>query len=422
LKKKLQQALKACIGDENSQRPIQVGRRLQFMLRHADDYRLTRRAYDVLFCSDSIRWQNIKLVVEELHRRRPDLKVAVAIAASKDSVKDLSKLPGVTVICHALLCTLPLFDARIVYLPIPELPRSLKPAKASVVHGLMSIASIDGVYLDHHFDGFEYILCGGPHHFGAFQALLRRRPTLAGTTLVPAGYPKLDLILASQSGRPTKDPHSAATVVYAPTHVNDANEPLASLRRFGEAIVDALVAGGHRVIFRPHPLSFIDRDRALVDRICSTHAGNPMFSLDRSKDYTETYSSADLMVSDLSGTGFTFSLTFSRPCIFFAPNAQAEQGLSGIQFECRHRIGALARNIDQLRESAAELCRRDMTAEIERFRAEFLFNIGKSAPYIVDCLEDILTGRERPEWVRLSKPLPAHQRSRSGSPYPVNSR
>jgi CDP-glycerol glycerophosphotransferase (TagB/SpsB family) len=155
------------------------------------------------------------------------------------------------------------------------------------------------------------------------------------------------------------------------------------------------------VIFRPHPASFSDHERPVIDRICQLHADNPNFSLDANGDYTESYSLADLMVTDLSGTGFTFSFSFCRPTIFFVPDIEAERGLSGPQFESRHRIGAVVRNIEELIGKTAELCHRDMAEEIERFRDETVFNVGKSASYIVDCLEDILSGRERSEWVRL---------------------
>jgi len=75
----------------------------------------------------------------------------------------------------------------------------------------------------------------------------------------------------------------------------------------------------------------------------------------------------------------------------FSPNDEAGRGLRGIQFEARYRMGTLVRDIDD----------RDMTDEIERFRDEAVFNVGKSAAYIVNCLEGILARYERPEWVRL---------------------
>jgi hypothetical protein len=398
----IERALKACFGADNSRRLIYNGRRLLFGLLYPADYKLSKKQYDVLFACDTVRWQNIKLVVQDLIDKRPDLKLGVAFPGSRDELEDFSNLAGVTTIAHANIYTLYLFDTRILYLPIPDLPRLLSPPNACVVHGLMSIASLDGVYSDHHFDGFDYIVCGGPHHVDSFRRLALRRPILLGTRLLPAGYPKLDLMLDSHSTkqRPT-DSSVKSTVVYAPTHTDRANESFATIRHYGEAIISGLLADGHRVIFRPHPLSFADEDRHLIDRICQLHASNPRFSLDKTKHYAQSYSSADLMVTDISGTGFTFSLTFSRPCIFFAPNAEAERGLRGIQFDCRHRIGALVRNIDEMIEKTSELCHADMTSEIERFRGELVFNVGKSASYIVNCLEDILSGRERSEWVRL---------------------
>jgi hypothetical protein len=107
------------------------------------------------------------------------------------------------------------------------------------------------------------------------------------------------------------------------------------------------------------------------------------------------------MVTDLSGTGFTFSLTFTRPCIFFAADEEAERGLNGVQFDDRHRIGAVVRNDVQLLQKAAELSRVDMKEDLVRFRDEFVFHAGSSAAYIVSALEHILAGREPPDAIRL---------------------
>jgi CDP-glycerol glycerophosphotransferase (TagB/SpsB family) len=289
-------------------------------------------------------------------------------------------------------------DTRILYTPHAGLNGFDKPPNARVVHALCSINSLDGVYPDNTFDSYDYIFCVGPHHLDSFRECARRHPVLLGKTLVPAGYPKLDFMLAKRQPRTLS---VRSTVVYAPTHIYSVNEGLASVHHYGEAIINALLSEGHRVIFRPHPVSFWGPERSVVDRICHLHADNPNFSLDMSTDYTASYSSADLMVTDLSGTGFTFSFGFGRPCIFFSPSEEAERGLRGIQFDARHCIGASVRDIDKMIEKVSELCDRDMANEIDQFRNETVFNVGKSAPYIVDCLEDILAGRERPEWVRL---------------------
>ena len=396
-------AIKACLTAQNSSRARNIYDRIRFQLLYPQNYKLIKKPFDVLFfCPGPGHWQNIKLVVEELIHRRDDLRLGLVTWCSKEEFPDSFYLTGNPTIINPRGGRLNLFDTRILYTPLPGLSPFERPPNARVVHALMSMNSLDGVYQDDDFDAYDYILCGGPHHLDSFRERALRHPVLLGKTLLPAGYPKLDLMLASHSTkrRPT-DPSVRSTIVYAPTHIYCINECLASLCHYGEAIINALLAEGHRVIFRPHPVSFYDQDRPVIDRICQLHADNPNFSLDRSKDYTESYSLADLMVTDLSGTGFTFSFSFGRPCIFFSPNDEAERGLHGIQFEARYRIGTLVRDIDEMIEKTSELCNRDMTDEIERFRDEAVFNVGKSAAYIVNCLEDILSGCERPEWVRL---------------------
>jgi hypothetical protein len=388
------------LGPERARRLVDAVRRLAFRIRHAEEARLAARGSDVVFCCDPMRWQNVKLVAEELLRRRPELRVAVAFPGAPGSVAELESAKGMTAIAHSAMSTLPLLKTKILYMPAPDLPPSLRPPKATVVHALMSMASMDGLYLDHHFDGFDYVLCGGSHHIEALRQLKQRRPRLAGMKLLSAGYPKLDLMLAALEPK-RQSRAQGATAVYAPTHVIPSNERLASLRLHGERIVETLLGAGYRVIFRPHPMSFVDQDRALVDRIAAAHAGNPRFTLDRSKDYSLTYAAADFMVTDLSGTGFTYSLTFTRPCIFFSSDEQAERGLNGAQFDDRHRIGAVVRSDAELLQRAADLLRTDMSEQLLRFRGEFVFNAGSSAGYIVSALEDMLAGREPADAIRL---------------------
>jgi hypothetical protein len=407
LNEKIKRAIRASLGSQDSYRA-----ELFFSCFYLANYSSFKKPFDIFFYFAKGQWSNIKPVVEELIHRRADLRLGLASPGFKEEISNslqVRNFPIIRFIPVSLLRSnvFRLFDTRILYTTIPSLsPYEIRETKTRrkplVVNSLWSMNSLDGFFADDDFDAYDYILCAGSHHLDSFERLALRRPALSGKWLLPAGYPKLDILLNSRvTRRRSADPSVSSTVVYAPTHSYSVIERLVSLVHYGEAIVNALLTEGHRVIFRPHPVSFGSSERPVVDRICRLHAGNPNFSLDTSADYTESYSLADLMVTDISGTGFTFSFGFCRPCIFFAPNADAETGLNGIQFDGRHRIGAMVRDIDGLIGKTAELCHRDMADEIERFRDEIVFNVGKSAGYIVDCLEDILSGRERPEWVRL---------------------
>jgi hypothetical protein len=400
LTKIAKRSIKVFLGAENVELLYTIRARGRIQLLK---YKLREKPFDVLFYYAPRYWPTIKPVVEELVHRRGDLRLGLASWSSKESEESFL-LSGIPTLYNIPVSLLHLFDTRIIYSPHNDVrlrTPAKTPPKARLVTAVMSLNTLDGTFPVNSFEAYDYILCAGPHHLDSFRERALRNPALSGKWLLPAGYPKLDFLLASHSvkRRPT-DPSVRRTVVYAPTHDYFVNEGLASLRHYGEAIINALLAEGHRVIFRPHPVSFFDQDGPVVDRICQLHADDPNFSLDRSTDYAESYSLADLMVTDLSGTGFTFSFSFGRPTIFFSPNAGAERGLSGLQFDASHRIGALVRDIDELIGKTSELCNRDLTDEIERFRDEAIFNVGKSAAYIVDCLEDILSGCERPEWVR----------------------
>jgi hypothetical protein len=402
LKRLAKQCVKLCVGSENLRRLFFMHDRLRFPIDHPEDYRLAREPVDVLFYLDvPNRWQNIQLVVKELSERRPDLKLAVAYSGFWDIPPVDRK--RVNFVNNVSIGNLYYFKTRVFYTPAINLPPLMKPPKARVVHTVVSMLSLDGVYTEHEFDRYDDILCIGPHHIDCFQDLASRRPVLRGKRLVPAGYPKLDLILSLRPSNGLRSGRSdRSVIIYAPTHTFEANPALASLRNHGEEILGALLDAGHRVIFRPHPYSFIiDKDRFAVEQICRLFAGNPAFSLDTSGDYSKSYSLADVMVTDLSGTGFTFSFGFGKPTVFFAPSEEAEIGLRGIQFEGRDRLGALVRDVNALIGKVAELCDVNMTAEIESFRAESIFNVGKSSAYIVTCIEDIVAGCDRPEWIRL---------------------
>lgn len=361
-----------------------------------------KKIYDVLvYCEQPSHWQNVQAVVKKMLESHPNIEMALITTYTTKSYPSavypnyLTTLHGV----HGGM--LKFFNARVLLTPNVGFSAKNKPINSKLVHSLVSLMSLDGVYADSNFNGYDYILCAGSHHLADFQGLANRQPNLRGKLLIPAGYPKLDLAIHwAESHKQPRNPF-LTTVIYAPTHVTSVNEQLASLRTHGIEIVRTLLDEGYHVIFRPHPVSLRDADMDLVDKIVKENANNKRFELDQSKEYQQTYSRAEIMITDLSGTGFTYSLSFRRPTIFFASNEFAEQGLSGIQFSDRNCIGGFARSINELVQMLIKLKDEDMSERINSYRARRIFNVGHSSDYIVDCLHDIVNDRARDEWVRL---------------------
>jgi GT2 family glycosyltransferase/CDP-glycerol glycerophosphotransferase (TagB/SpsB family) len=253
------------------------------------------------------------------------------------------------------------------------------PRGARRVHFLVSLTSLEGVYDPEHFDHYDAIVCAGNHHVAEFDALGSSRGW-SGKRLLPIGYPKLDgqrRLLAASGLAPAGD---VPTVVFAPTHAYYINEQFSVLGQHGEEIVSRLLDQGMRVVFRPHMVSWKDQDRHTVEQIVLRHSGNPLFEVDRSGNYFETYARADVMLTDISGTGFTFAFTFGRPAVYFAPDAASEEGKSGIQFDDRDKIGFVARTLDDVEalidRAVAESG--EWQERIDAYRDGLLFNVGTS--------------------------------------------
>ncbi len=354
----------------------------------------------VVYCELESHLQNVENVISEISREGK--KKIILVLGFNPSHVDLKKMHGVKIVKAPSRSVMAIMRARIFITPCVGFRRVTSPVGSRIIHFLISLTSLDGVYADHHFDDYDYIFCAGRHQISDFSRWSKKN-NWGGKILIRGGYPKLDAqIERVAEWRGSKDKKIAEKVViYAPTHVYSINEKLASFRRHGEEILRTLLDSGFLVIFRPHPVSFKDEDKPLVAKICAEHEGNSRFVLDASKNYIEAYANADLMVTDLSGTGFTFAFTFQRPVIFFAADAQAEAGLDGIQFHRRHEIGSVVRNIHELGEQCWSLMvnKVEMEKKIAQFRDETIFNLGTSAKYFCECLPFIERGEVNKDWV-----------------------
>lgn len=373
----------------------------QGLLKKVASTWLAKQSPVVIYCEFESHLQNVMDVIVEMTNTGRNITVVMGFKPESDC---LETLRGVTVVETPSRAIVAVMRADLFITPSVGFSRSYAPYGCSIVHFLVSLTSLDGVYADHHFDDCDYIFCAGEHQIPDFVKLSKQRK-LAGKVLIPGGYPKLDSQLRwlADCRQGAAENRQGKVIVYAPTHVYPVNERLASLRRYGEDIVKSLLDSGFTVIFRPHPVSFKDEDKVIVEKICTEHENNPCFSLDRSKNYMESYARADLMVTDLSGTGFTFAFTFQRPAVFFAANADAEIGLEGIQFNSRHEIGDVVRSLSELGNKCLSLLAHqdEIEAKIARFRDKTVFNLGTSAKYFCHCLPYIERGEMDKDWVVL---------------------
>ena len=271
-----------------------------------------------------------------------------------------------------------------------------------IVHLLVSLAGLQGVYSINAFDNFDYIIISSPNQINDFKIWTIENPVLKDKILIPGGYPKLDSIIRKLSQHNIKDFLKSIRVIYAPTHVYSVNKKIASLRNNGLEIVSKLIKEGFYVIFRPHPTSFLDiEDNKVINSILEKHSSNVNFKFDNYSDYFDSYNESTVMVSDVSGTGFTFSLGFLKPTVFFVESIEAEVDMEGFHFFDRVFIGGVARSMDELVDLINKLSKLDYTNRLKKYREDNIFNVEKSDEYLLDSLALILNQKISHDWIRL---------------------
>ena len=291
-----------------------------------------------------------------------------------------------------------LVGAKIFVTPVVGFPSGNRPWLSKTIHLMISLGSVSGLYRQDHFDGYDYIFCAGPRQIEELSTLFRKR-NLKNKSLIRGGYPKLDLQIQSSHCHRERD-SNCPTILYAPTHrVGGVNDDSVSLARFAKLIISTLLDAGFKVVFRPHPVSFNDSDQVTIEEIDGEFSRNKNYSLDSTSNYMKSYSSSDILLTDLSGTAFTYAFSFLRPVIFFLPENKICGQRSQFHSDCSE-IGAFVHEASDLPSTCLNLIEdKGGAKKISNFRSKFIYNLGRSNEYLSSCIELLLTNKRDPEWV-----------------------
>ena len=105
----------------------------------------------------------------------------------------------------------------------------------------------------------------------------------------------------------------------------------------------------NKIIFRPHPLDLTKKGNInYVANIVNKFKDCKNFSVDLSSSYLKSYSKAKLLVTDFSGTAYTFAFSTLRPVIFCSKNEaklKKTEYNNLLYFRERQQIGYVSKNI-----------------------------------------------------------------------------
>ena len=159
------------------------------------------------------------------------------------------------------------------------------------------------------------------------------------------GYYKLDYL--KKKFYKKKKQKNLKNIIIAPT--NYYSFPNMSLIESVEKIIKKILKKTNlNIIFRPHPSNFNDPKTFYIK---DKFSKNKRFIFDKSNNYFETYASSKCLITDLSGTAYTYSFLTNRPTIFFSNYESILKKLKYDKlnyFKDRNKIGYVIKDLNNL--------------------------------------------------------------------------
>ena len=127
------------------------------------------------------------------------------------------------------------------------------------------------------------------------------------------GYLRIDYLQRKYSEKLKIKKNS---ILIAPT-LFEAFPEFTILEYLNEIIFELLNNTSYNIIFRPHPGN---RDHIKVHELIRYFKNNTRFQCDLSENYIDTYAKSQILITDISGTAYTYAFLTLCPVIFFLPN------------------------------------------------------------------------------------------------------
>lgn len=161
--------------------------------------------------------------------------------------------------------------------------------------------------------------------------------------LMETGYLKLDFLRKKIK----LDRKIDNSIVIAPTDYRHV-EKLSIYDDLENLIKNILSNTKFEIFFRPHPSN---RNTLKILNIVNSFKNNSNFKLDKDEEYFEVYSKSVCLITDISGTAYTYAFLTNKPVIFFSKNEKliSELGHDKLSyFEDRNKIGAIIKNSNEI--------------------------------------------------------------------------
>lgn len=166
-------------------------------------------------------------------------------------------------------------------------------------------------------DYFDSVLLTGEYQKDDVRYLEKARG-IKEKDLPVVGCTYLDFYKERIEKIPTEEKHEF-TVLLSPSW-----GPSGILAKYGERLLDPLLATGWNIIVRPHPQSKIS-EAEMLERLSKKYEGNGNLIWDYETDNIHSMKKADIMISDFSGIIYDYTFLCDKPVMYV--NAAIELAL-----------------------------------------------------------------------------------------------
>ena len=194
---------------------------------------------------------------------------------------------------------------------------------------------------------YDYVLLSSKSFVKSFSKLFYDKKNNHNLVIKSTGYPRFDYFDKIKNIKKN-------SIIIAPA--NFLAYPEHSIIHFLDTIINSIKKNfKFQIIVRPHPANresfYSSRNKSSnIYKLINKYKNDKRVIFDFSDDYSETYGRSSLMISDLSGTSFTYSFLTKRPVIFFSSREKLfkKQYKNLNYYKDRKKIGLVINDVKKL--------------------------------------------------------------------------
>lgn len=208
--------------------------------------------------------------------------------------------------------------------------------------------------------------------------------------IINTGYLKLDHV----SNKLQKINNAEFIILIAPTASNHYKN--INLSSYLLKLIHFLIKNNYKIIYRPHPMDLTKKgNNLLIQNIIEKFKNFTNFTFDTTTSYLDSYLKSEVLITDFSGTAYTYAFSKEKPVIFYSNNKDYKiiNDLKNLYyFKDRNKVGYVVDNFNDLNKKLKIIKKSSniLKVQIKKIRKERIEHFGNSLNITKKKIENLL--------------------------------